>query len=290
MSWSDRAEGGSVEDDQQPHAGSDRRASRTGLMPAGNERAHVERGADTGATALRRGPRQLAVEGATGRRRSQLAQVGPASARCASWSCARQCRVGPQLIVELRPCLGSSIPGRRAGPAARRRLPSLKHRDQPAWVSASGSGRLLCRTWAERIGLGQAARGAGEVAHLARVDDHDRQRRCGQRRDQRSSTPPARSYQPAAMPPTMAESPRPRALRRWKLCQPSQGGSVCRTPVRLGSHVLPRRYRRYKGGSSHSDQIGLEMGSPPSAYGISPARGERGELRKGLFAEEAAEG
>ena len=29
----------------------------------------------------------------------------------------------------------------------------------------------------ERIGLGQAARGAGEVAHLARVDDHDRQRR-----------------------------------------------------------------------------------------------------------------
>ncbi len=33
--------------------------------------------------------------------------------------------------------------------------------------------------------------------------------------------------------------------------------------------------RSDKGGSSASNQIGLEMGSPPSAYGISPARGEK---------------
>ena len=33
--------------------------------------------------------------------------------------------------------------------------------------------------------------------------------------------------------------------------------------------------RSDRGGSSDSDQIGLELGSPPSAFGISPARGEK---------------
>ncbi len=35
-----------------------------------------------------------------------------------------------------------------------------------------------------------------------------------------------------------------------------------------------------EGGSSDSDQIGLEMESPPSAYGISPARGEKRSYAK----------
>ena len=39
--------------------------------------------------------------------------------------------------------------------------------------------------------------------------------------------------------------------------------------------------RSDRGGSAASDQIGLEMGSPPSAFGISPARGRR-DLFKGL--------
>ena len=34
--------------------------------------------------------------------------------------------------------------------------------------------------------------------------------------------------------------------------------------------------RSDRGGSAASDQIGLEMGSPPSAFGISPARGAKG--------------
>ena len=34
------------------------------------------------------------------------------------------------------------------------------------------------------------------------------------------------------------------------------------------------------GGSAASDQIGLEMGSPPSAFGISPARGATGTYSK----------
>ena len=35
-----------------------------------------------------------------------------------------------------------------------------------------------------------------------------------------------------------------------------------------------------EGGSAASDQIGLEMGSPPSAFGISPARGAKGTYSK----------
>ena len=38
--------------------------------------------------------------------------------------------------------------------------------------------------------------------------------------------------------------------------------------------------RSDRGGSSASYQIGLEMGSPPSAYGISPARGAKGTYSK----------
>ena len=37
-----------------------------------------------------------------------------------------------------------------------------------------------------------------------------------------------------------------------------------------------------EGGSSASDQIGLELGSPPAAFGISPARGGEGDLFNGL--------
>ena len=35
-----------------------------------------------------------------------------------------------------------------------------------------------------------------------------------------------------------------------------------------------------EGGSAASEQIGLETGSRPSAYGISPARGEKGTYSK----------
>ena len=34
------------------------------------------------------------------------------------------------------------------------------------------------------------------------------------------------------------------------------------------------------GGSAASDQIDLEMGSPPSAFGITPARGAKGTYSK----------
>ena len=44
--------------------------------------------------------------------------------------------------------------------------------------------------------------------------------------------------------------------------------------------------RSDKGGGSHSDQIGLEMGSSPSAYGISPARGENRTYAKVSSREE----
>ena len=35
-----------------------------------------------------------------------------------------------------------------------------------------------------------------------------------------------------------------------------------------------------EGGSSHGDQIGIAIGNPPSAFGISPARGAKGTYSK----------
>ena len=82
----------------------------------------------------------------------------------------------------------------------------------------------------------------------------------------------AKKKQPSPRPPaSIARSGRVRATTN------AHGGS---DPLSSPLPPCGGRWQSDRGGSAASDQIGLEIGSPPSAFGISPARGGEGTYSK----------
>ena len=157
----------------------------------------------------------------------------------------------------------ASMPGRTAAPARVSRWPSATRIPtswrrrvsswRRVWVWASLSGRsdrphglreVRQHRRVERVGLGQRPGRAGEVARLARIDHHDRQRRRGQRADQlqlqtagRLQHDPGRRRRPA---PAAA---RPAAPARPRRAPPASARPSAAAPRRASPwpHRSPRR-------------------------------------------------
>jgi hypothetical protein len=113
----------------------------------------------------------------------------------------------------------------------RRRWPSLPIRQRP-WLRPHRLGEARDRFGVQAIGLGEPPGGAGEVADLARVDDHQRQAGGAERRgDGRLKAPGGLKHD------------QPRGKRGEAVGQRREAGGVAveskRLPSRAHVHVEP---------------------------------------------------